>query len=82
MVADRIRTFLLSEPDFTLPPDLPGTYSLIDSGAVDSFSIVKLLTFIEETFQIKVEREDLSEKNFDTLNSIVAYVLEKTRTPK
>jgi acyl carrier protein len=82
MIADRIRTFLLTEPDFRVPQDLPDTYSLINSGAVDSFSIVKLLAFIEETFQIKVEPEDLSEKNFDTVNNIEAYVLEKTRGPK
>jgi len=44
--------------------------SLIESGVIDSLSVMKLLNFLEETFNIKVTDEELIAENFETLNAI------------
>ena len=40
------------------------------------------MTFIEKTFAIEVEMDDLDIENFKSLNATTAFVDEKERTPK
>lgn len=47
---------------------------LISSGYVDSFSMVSLLVFLENKFQIKIPPHKATPEVFDTVNSIVALV--------
>ena len=59
-----------------LGPDDP----LFSSGIVDSFGVLELIAFLEDTFRIVIEpaRHDLSE--FDTVNRMVALVEHARRT--
>ncbi len=54
---------------------------LLGSGIIDSMAVLKLVTFIEQTFGIKVKDEDIVPENFQNLNSIVKYV-EQTQANK
>jgi acyl carrier protein/D-alanine--poly(phosphoribitol) ligase subunit 2 len=47
---------------------------LISSGYVDSFSMVSLLVFLENKFNIKIPSEKATPEAFDNVNSIVALV--------
>ncbi len=47
---------------------------LIELGILDSISIVRLVGFIETTFDVEVLDEDLAPRNFQTIKSIAAYV--------
>lgn len=51
--------------------------SLLDSGAIDSLGIMKLLAFIEEQFKIKVLDEELIPENFSTIASILNLIEKK-----
>jgi len=51
--------------------------SLLELGLVDSVKMLDLIAFIEDTFQIKVDEEDLYPENFDSINAIVAYIESK-----
>jgi len=51
--------------------------SLLESGILDSLGIMKLLTFMEEKYQIKISEVELLPENFETLSSIARLVLEK-----
>jgi methoxymalonate biosynthesis acyl carrier protein len=52
--------------------------NLFESGIVNSLFAVQLMTFIEKTFAIEVEMEDLDIENFKSLNATTAFVLKKT----
>jgi len=53
--------------------------SLLELGIVDSVKMLDLIAFIEDTFQIKVDEEDLYPENFDSINAIVEYNESKKR---
>jgi acyl carrier protein len=51
--------------------------NLMEDGAVDSTGFMELVTFVEETFPIAVDDEDLVPENFAAIDRISAYVLGK-----
>jgi acyl carrier protein len=44
------------------------------SGIIDSTGIIELVGFIESSFPLKVEDEELVVNNFSTLNNVSAYL--------
>ena len=50
---------------------------LLEQGILDSIGIMKLIVFIEENFGIQVEDEEIIPENFQSLNSMVAFVGQK-----
>ena len=48
--------------------------NLIETGAVDSFSMIKLIAFIEERFNVAIDMEELSPENFYSLESMAAFI--------
>ncbi|MBT8386157.1 MAG: acyl carrier protein [Ignavibacteria bacterium] len=57
--------------------DLDDSESLIDSGVIDSLAIMKLLTFLEDAFNIKLGPDEIVLENFETLDSISKLVERK-----
>ena len=51
--------------------------SLLELGLIDSVGILNLIAFLEETFRIKVEDEEMLPENFETLGAIQHYVSKK-----
>ena len=51
--------------------------SLLELGIVDSVKMLDLIAFIEDTFEIKVDEEDLYPENFDSINAIAEYIESK-----
>ncbi len=47
---------------------------LLDANILDSFSIVQLALFIQETFCVELEPEDFARVNLATLSGIVALI--------
>ena len=50
---------------------------LLELGMLDSMGIMKLIVYIEKTFGIKIEDEDIIPENFQSLNSMVTFVGQK-----
>ena len=48
--------------------------SLLDSGILDSLSLLRLVVFLEERFQIMVGEADLLPENFASVDTICAYL--------
>jgi acyl carrier protein len=48
--------------------------SLMDSGILDSLSLLRLVVFLEERFGITVGDADLLPDNFSSVNAICAYL--------
>jgi acyl carrier protein len=49
---------------------------LISSGIVDSFSMISLLVFLENKFKIKIPPNKATPEAFDSVNNIVALVIQ------
>jgi acyl carrier protein len=57
--------------------DLTDDASLLQRSVLDSTGVLELVTFLEDTFNIKVADEEMLPDNLDSLNKIAAYVQRK-----
>ncbi len=65
-----IATKILKQPGRHIAPDAP----LISSGVIDSFSLVDLALFVEDTFSVRIEDTELNAQTFDNLNQLAALI--------
>lgn len=73
-ISDRLSKFIaeeiLKDPGLEIADDEP----LISSGLVDSFSLVDLGLFIENTFGVRLHDSELNAGTFDTLAALTALI--------
>jgi acyl carrier protein len=79
---DRIRQYiaqnlLFSDNGFKYDDDA----SFLEEGIVDSLGITELVFFIEETFGVAVQDEDLTPDNFDSVNKLAHYIQRQLLVP-
>jgi len=71
---EQLSTFIASEilkqPNRTIQPD----EALISSGLIDSFSLMDLALFVEDTFGVRIEDTELNADTFDTLNALANLI--------
>jgi acyl carrier protein len=48
--------------------------SLISSGLIDSFSLMDLAIFVEDTFGVRIEDTELNSQTFDTLSQLSVLI--------
>lgn len=53
---------------------LPVNASFLEEGIVDSTGVLELVMFVEETFVITVEDEEIVPENFDSVQRLARYV--------
>ena len=51
--------------------------SFLDNGILDSLGFVRLVLYLEDTFGIRIDRQQLTRDNFDSLGRIVRNVTER-----
>ena len=75
---EKLRNFILKElcQDGNIK-SLQDDEQLIEKGIIDSVGIVSLLAYLDENFGILLSEEELSPKNFATLQSICDLVAKK-----
>jgi len=79
LIKERIKTFiqdnfLLGDKNRAIKED----ESFLQSGIIDSTGVLELVNFIEETYNIKVEDEELIPENLDSINNLIAYIKRKS----
>lgn len=52
--------------------------SLVENGIIDSTGVLELVHFLEETFAIKIEDDELVPDNLDSIRNVVAFLERKT----
>lgn len=65
-----ISSKILKQPGRKIAPDEP----LISSGLIDSFSLVDLALFVEDTFNAHIDDTELNTQTFNSLNQLVALI--------
>lgn len=74
---EQIRDFILQNFILEKPEDLVDGESMLNKGIIDSTGVLELVAFIESTFGITVEDDELSRDNLDSINNIVCYLERK-----
>ena len=73
-----VKEFILKE---FLPGEDPDALAedtqLMTTGILDSLATLKLITFLEERFQIRVEAHEADSENLNTLADITRFVSSK-----
>jgi acyl carrier protein len=65
-----IATKVLKQPNRKISPD----EALISSGMIDSFSLMDLALFVEDTYGVRIEDTELNADAFDSLNQLAALI--------
>ncbi len=70
-----VDNFLMGEDS----QDLKENTSFLEEGIIDSTGVLELVAFIEETYGISVEDEELIPENLDTIANICSFIKRKTK---
>jgi acyl carrier protein len=76
----KLRTFILENYLFTQDETaLADDDSFLDGGILDSMGILELIEFLEDSFGIKVEGDELIPDNLDSINNILQFMASKAQ---
>ncbi|MHA7290676.1 acyl carrier protein [Arthrobacter sp. MDT3-24] len=72
---DAIRNYVIEEflPG-TDPQEITAAMDLLNSGIIDSLGLLKMIAWIETTFEVSVGDEDLDPENFRSLESMDRFI--------
>ena len=77
---EQIRNYIVENFLFSDDTGLSDTVSFLESGIIDSTGILELISFIEDTFPLKVSDDELIPENLDSIENLLAYISRKTAT--
>ncbi|HWV14848.1 MAG TPA: acyl carrier protein [Cellvibrio sp.] len=77
-IRQQLRSFILENYLFTDDPAaLADDSSFLDGGILDSMGILELIDFLDESFAIKVEGDELIPDNLDSIDNLIAFIGKK-----
>ena len=74
MYKDTVAKFVVDNFLFGDGARLDKDTSFLNEGIIDSTGILELIMFLEEQFGIKIEDQELTPENLDSLNNISAFI--------
>ena len=69
-ILDYLRGSVLLNPS----QDIPFDRSLVETGILDSYGIVDLLTFIEGEFGLAIPDEDITKEKMGSIRKMASYI--------
>jgi acyl carrier protein len=75
-----LRNFIVENFLFGQPMEFSDDDSLQQKGIVDSTGVLELVGFLEATFRVAVEDNELLPENLDSINRLVRFVESKLRS--
>ncbi len=74
-----IKNFIRTELIYDDEKDFDENTNLIERGIIDSMSLVRLISFLEENYEIQVQDEDIVPENFSSLNKISSFISDRRK---
>ena len=74
-IANFIAAKILKQPKRVIRPD----ETLISGGLVDSFSLVDLALFVEDTFGVRIADSELNASTFDSIEQLVKLIVSRQK---
>ena len=68
-----IATKILKQPNRVIDATEP----LISSGLIDSFSLMDVSLFVEDTFGVRIEDTELNAETFDSLEALAKLIMSR-----
>jgi acyl carrier protein len=72
-----IRNFIIDNFLFGEDDGFSDDASLLDEGIIDSTGVLELVTFLENTFSISIDDEELVPENLDSIKNASKFVDKK-----
>ncbi len=68
-----IDNFLYGQDDNSIGDDV----SFLENGIIDSTGVLELVSFVQETYGIRVQDDELIPNKFDSLSKLETFILKK-----
>ncbi len=73
-IAERVRTYIVNELILDEIEEIPDNYDIVTSGLIDSLSLVRLVSWVENEFDISTATIDLAPADFATITKISEFI--------
>lgn len=70
----RVREFVIQNFVFEDDGSLQGNTSFLDSGIIDSTGVLELIEFLERSYGVKIEDQEIIPENLDSVSNIVSFL--------
>lgn len=74
-ISDFIAMKILKQPKRIIKSD----EALISGGVIDSFSLVDLALFVEDTFGVRIADSELNANTFDSIEQLAALIVARQK---
>lgn len=75
-ISDKVRNYIV-QASHVGEEKIKNESLIFKEGYFDSMGFIMLIAFLEETFSIKTNDDDLMEENFESINAITDFVYNK-----
>ena len=75
--ANQVRDFVVENFLFGDKGSLQDDTSFLDEGVVDSTGMLELIMFLESTYDIKVQPEEMIPENLDSVSRVARFLAKK-----
>jgi acyl carrier protein len=72
-----VRKFIVDFFLFGRDDGLANSDSLLEKGIIDSTGVLELVAFLEKTYVIKIENDELLPENLDSIDAILGFLQRK-----
>lgn len=79
---NNIRRFIVENFLFGNESGLTDSTSFLEEGIIDSTGVLELVSFLEQTFEVKIEDHELVPENLDSIENVAKFILTKDNTTK
>lgn len=77
MIEEQVRNFITENFLFGEEKKVADTDSFLENGIIDSTGVLEVVSFVEDTFNIKVKDEEMIPENLDSINNLVKFIKSK-----
>lgn len=77
-IREKIKSYILEET-FADSENIRNDSLVFKEGYFDSMGFVRLVSYLENEFSLKINDADLIEENFESINAITDFVIRKTK---
>lgn len=68
-----IHDYLMENSGVTVSGEIDPDENLLDSGILDSLGIAEVTEFVEKTFDIEIDEDEITSQNYKTLNALSGF---------
>jgi acyl carrier protein len=76
-IKEKVREFVLDAAQRKGLESVTDDESLTENGVIDSLAIFRLVSFLEDTFGVRIADEEIVNENFRSVKAIDSFVAEK-----